>query len=108
ASALKLDELNARSDDFVGVIDGGPGNDTLFGASGRDRFDGGEGSDMLFGLGGDDRLFGDGGTAPASDYDRLFGGQGHDDLIGGQGTNDLYAWSQNPNVAFTELQFALG
>ena len=107
-NALKLDELNARSDDFVGVIDGGPGNDIQFGTSGRDRFDGGEGSDILFGLGGDDRLFGDGGTAPATDYDRLFGGQGHDDLIGGQGTNDLYAWSQNPNVAFTELQFALG
>ncbi len=108
ANALNLDELNARSDDFVGVIDGGPGNDIQFGTSGRDRFDGGEGSDILFGLGGDDRLFGDGGTAPATDHDRLFGGQGHDDLIGGQGINDLYAWSQNPNVAFTELQFALG
>ncbi|HSB69073.1 MAG TPA: ELWxxDGT repeat protein [Candidatus Methylomirabilis sp.] len=107
-NALDLAALNARSIDWVGVIDGGPGNDVLLGTFGRDRLDGGEGSDIVFGLGGDDRLWGDSGVAPGSDYDRLFGGQGHDDLIGGQGNNDLYAWSLNPNVAYTELRFALG
>jgi Ca2+-binding RTX toxin-like protein len=105
---LDLAVLNDRSIDWVGVVDGGPGNDVILGTEGRDRIDGGEGSDIAYGFGGDDRLWGDSGVAPTTDYDRLFGGQGHDDLIGGQGNNDLYAWSLNPNVAYTELHFPLG
>ncbi|MBI4579875.1 MAG: hypothetical protein HY718_09245, partial [Planctomycetes bacterium] len=95
-NALNVDDLIARSDDWVGVIDGGPGNDVMRGTAGRDRLDGGEGSDELYGLGGDDRLFGDDVTGRPSDLDKLFGGQGHDDLIGGKGRNELYAWSRHP------------
>ena len=94
--ALDISSLTTRSNDFVGVIDGGPGNDTLLGTEGRDRLDGGSGSDVLYGFGGDDRLWGDGGTGFAADHDVLYGGQGDDDLIGGQGTNKLYAWSRRP------------
>ncbi|MDB5319040.1 MAG: cya 2, partial [Phycisphaerales bacterium] len=97
---IDVSALSARSSDFIGVIDGGQGNDSLIGTAGRDRLDGGRGSDLVQGLGGDDRLFGDGGTGQgdAIDFDRLFGGQGNDDLVGGQGTNSLYAWSQDPAV----------
>jgi Ca2+-binding RTX toxin-like protein len=97
---LDIGDLNARSDDFVGVIDGGPGNDILRGTAGRDRLDGMSGSDTLYGLAGDDRLWGDSTSGeeagPSNDYDILFGGRGNDDLIGGPGINDLYAWTQLP------------
>ena len=97
-TALNLSTLLGRSD-FVGVFDGGAGDDMLFGGAARDRLDGGAGSDTLFGFGGDDRLFGyDGGSGPTSDLDTLFAGSGNDDLIGGPGTNDLYAWSRDPEA----------
>ena len=96
--ALDLSALTGRSNDFVGVIDGGPGNDSLRGTVGRDRLDGGSGSDTLFGFAGDDRLWGDGGAGLAADHDVLFAGQGNDDLIGGQGTNELYAWTRDPTL----------
>ena len=108
ADAVDVSQLSSRSDDFVAVLDGGPGDDILQGTGGRDRLDGGRGSDELLGMGGDDRLFGDGGDAVSTDHDRLFGGQGHDDLIGGVGTNDLFAWSRDPNPAVTQLHFAPG
>ena len=100
-SALDLSILDSLSDDFVGVIDGGPGNDTLSGTSARDRIDGGFGNDVIFGFAGDDQLWGDGGPGQGrpSDHDILFSGQGHDDLLGGQGTNELYAWSFHPEGA---------
>ena len=100
---LDIGDLNERSNDFVGVIDGGPGDDILIGTAGRDRLDGGSGSDTLYGLAGDDRLWGDSTageeSASTSDYDILYGGRGDDDLIGGPGINDLYAWTQNPQPA---------
>ena len=94
--SLDLSALANRSNDFVAVFDGGPGDDTLVGSPLRDRLDGNSGSDTLFGRGGDDRLWGDGGEGFASDHDTLFAGQGNDDLIGGRGTNALYAWSFDP------------
>ena len=105
---LDIGDLNARSDDYVGVLDGGPGNDILRGTAGRDRLDGGFGSDTLYGLAGDDRLWGDTGEGFETDHDVLFAGQGNDDLIGGQGTNELYAWSADPNPIVTQLHFAAG
>lgn len=100
AGGIDVSALSARSTDFVGVIDGGAGNDTLIGTNGRDRLDGGRGSDVVQGMAGDDRLFGDGGAGQGdlTDFDQLFAGQGNDDLIGGQGTNSLYAWSQDPTL----------
>ena len=96
AQALDLTALVGRNNDFVGVLDGGPGNDTLRGSEARDRLSGGAGSDVLLGRDGDDRLFGDEGSGRLSDHDRLFAGRGNDDLLGGQGTNQLYAWSFDP------------
>ena len=98
--ALDLTPLINRSRDFVAVIDGGPGNDTLMGTPGRDRIDGGRGSDVIFGFEGDDRLWGDQGANDGSvtDHDIIFAGSGNDDVLGGQGTNDLFAWSLDPRV----------
>ena len=96
--SLDLSDLADRSRDWVGVFNGGAGDDILTGAAGRDRLDGGRGSDQLFGFGGDDRLWGDSGEGSSSDLDVLFAGAGNDDLLGGVGANHLYAWSEDPGV----------
>ncbi len=67
----------------MAVISGTPANDTLTGTSGADFIDGGDGDDTLFGLAGNDTLIGGLGQ------DRLDGGTGVDTLVGGQG-NDVY------------------
>ena len=99
-SSLDLSVLSARSRDFVTIIEGGPGNDTLVGSSARDRIDGGRGGDLIFGLAGDDRLWGDQGPGDGSiaDHDVIHAGGGNDDVLGGQGTNALYAWSSDPSA----------
>lgn len=96
ADALDLSDLIARSRDWVTVMSGGTGDDTLGGSSARDRIDGGFGSDIVSGFDGDDRLWGDDGDGSSADHDILFAGKGNDDLLGGQGSNDLYAWSFDP------------
>ena len=96
AKAPDLAELSLRSRDWVGVIDGGSGDDILSGSKGRDRIDGGRGSDLIFGNEGDDRMFGDPSNGAANDLDVMFGGAGNDDAIGGLGSNRLYAWSFDP------------
>jgi len=97
---LDVTDLTARSDDWVGVLDGGPGNDVLSGSNARDRIDGGSDSDVIYGFAGDDQLWGDGGPGlgNSGDNDTIFGGQGNDDVLGGQGTNTLYAWSRDPKA----------
>ncbi len=105
---LDVSDLVDRGDDWVGAIDGGPGNDTLRGTEARDRIDGGSGSDTIFALGGDDQLWGDGGPGQgaAGDYDRIYAGQGHDDVVGGQGRNLLSAWTQDPQPV-GDVQFGV-
>lgn len=93
---LDVSRLADRSD-FVGVLNGGPGDDILRGTAARDRIDGSSGSDVLFGFGGDDRLWG-GSDGSANDHDVLYAGQGNDDLIGGSGSNEIFAWSHNPSA----------
>jgi Ca2+-binding RTX toxin-like protein len=94
--AVNLSELALRSRDWVAVINGGSGNDVIYGSPGRDRLSGGAGSDILYGFGGDDRLFGDDGDGASNDLDILYAGTGNDDLLGGVGRNHLVAWSSNP------------
>lgn len=78
--------------DLADDLDGGAGDDRLFGAvgddiltggTGRDHMDGGVGSDSLFAGGGADFLIG--GTGD----DTLQGGSGADELSGGAGTDTL-------------------
>ena len=62
---------------------GGPGNDTLNGASSFDTLFGGPADDSLLGSGNNDHLFGDDGN------DMLFGGLGNDFLQGLAGMDTL-------------------
>jgi len=81
------DTLNASGLSTPVMIDGGEGNDLLWGGRGDDLLVGGSGHDLIWGgggadilLGGDgnDLLWGDGG------YNLLIGGDGRDLLFGGQ------------------------
>lgn len=63
-------------------LDGGKGNDQIFGSSQPDVILGGDGNDRLLGNGGADRIEGGGGN------DRIAGGDGNDNIQGGLG-NDL-------------------
>jgi Ca2+-binding RTX toxin-like protein len=82
-------------------IDGGLGNDQLFGGNARDRLTGSLGRDQLHGMGGSDTLIGgadndalDGGDGSDllhgnAGNDRLNGGAGDDQLLGGDGDDLL-------------------
>ncbi len=63
--ALTVAASDGAGDD---VIDGGQGNDTLYGEAGDDKLTGGEGVDELYGGSGDDTLYFDG-------SDKLDGGE---------------------------------
>lgn len=65
-------------------LDGGAGDDAVYGGADDDTIDGGDGDDELYGAAGDDSL--DGGAG----YDQLFGGSGNDTLSGGD-DDDLLA-----------------
>ncbi|GEM_PF-2925878 len=86
---------NAQGNDIRGnhgsdMIEGGAGNDTLFGgyviADPDDQSDtiyGGDGDDLLYGNGGNDRLYGDAGN------DTIWGGIGAEVIHGGDGDDYL-------------------
>jgi Ca2+-binding RTX toxin-like protein len=65
------------------AIDGGIGNDTIYGAGGADKLSGGDGNDKLFGGGGNDVLS---------------GGRGNDVLTGGPGVNKYSGGAGNDRV----------
>lgn len=66
------------------LIDGGAGDDTLYGEEGNDTLLGGANNDQLYGGSGADSL--DGGVG----NDTLFGGTGADTLIGNAGNDLIY------------------
>uniref|UniRef100_UPI0035A0F6BD calcium-binding protein n=1 Tax=Neisseria dentiae TaxID=194197 RepID=UPI0035A0F6BD len=68
-------------------LNGGRGNDTIYGNGGEDTIDGGEGDDKLYGGADRDHIFG--GTG--NDY--IDGGTGND-LLRGQAGNDTYYFAQ--------------
>jgi len=82
-------------------VDGGLGNDQLFGGTARDRLTGSVGRDQLHGMGGSDTLIGgagddvlDGGDGNDllhgnAGNDRINGGAGDDQLLGGDGDDLL-------------------
>jgi hypothetical protein len=74
------------------ILDGGAGNDRLFGGRGSDILRGGEGNDFLWGMAGDDELWGGDGV------DFLFGGPGRDELFGGAGNDWLFGGAGNDEL----------
>jgi serralysin len=65
-------------------INGGAGNDTLFGTGAREQFNGGEGNNTLFGNGGNDLFIAGAGN------DQAYGGGGDDSFELGGGNNVAY------------------
>ncbi|MEN9464138.1 MAG: hypothetical protein RL217_319, partial [Pseudomonadota bacterium] len=66
-------------------IEGGAGDDTIYGTTGNDYLVGGDGNDTLHGGAGNDYLLGGAGN------DTLYGGAGNDTLTGGAGA-DVFVW----------------
>jgi Ca2+-binding RTX toxin-like protein/subtilisin-like proprotein convertase family protein len=101
------------------VIDGGDGNDTIWGdyagavAPGADWLEGGNGNDTLYGGAGDDLLLGGSGNdnlqgdagndilRGATGADQLYGGDGNDVLLGGAG-DDYIDGGLGNDVLFLE------
>ena len=78
-------------------IHGGAGNDRLWGQDSDDGLDGGVGADFLAGGAGDDSLTGGAGAdylAGEAGNDTLDGGAGYDILAGGDGGDTLYGGTE--------------
>ncbi len=69
-------------------ITGGTGDDTIFAGQDNDTISGGSGNDVLAGNKNDDLIFGDGGN------DTLNGGEGNDTMFGSSG-NDRFLFASN-------------
>ncbi|NFV79014.1 tandem-95 repeat protein, partial [Magnetospirillum aberrantis] len=80
-----VDLTNGRANYGDTTIDGGAGNDVLFGQNGNDLLIGGTGNDTLAGAAGNDTLLGGDGN------DKLIGGAGADVIDGGAGDDRVVA-----------------
>ena len=106
-------DILANHGQISGMVDMGPGNDTLDTSDGAidgliylglgdDRFLGSASADRATGDGGDDRLEGNAGD------DLLLGGTGEDLLIGGAGNDGLYGEFGNDHLVLEQGDVAFG
>ena len=83
------------------IIKGDKGNDKLYGNAGNDEIRGGAGNDLIEGGAGNDKLYGDADSdtirAGAGD-DYIDGGAGNDAIYGNSGTNILKGGAGNDNI----------
>ena len=79
------------------TLRGEQGDDWLFGGEGADALDGGEGDDVLFGGEGDDTLTGGAGE------DMLIGGEGDDMLTGGADADTFVFGEDSGNDTITDF-----
>ncbi len=75
------------------LIEGGAGNDTIFGQLGADQINGNDGNDDIEGGDGDDFLFGD------ADNDDISGGDGNDTITGDSGTDNIQGDDGNDSIS---------
>ncbi|MBR9970156.1 FecR domain-containing protein [Magnetospirillum sulfuroxidans] len=83
------------------AVNGGDGNDILFGLGAAAVLDGGGGNDILYGTAGNDILTGGSGN------DTLIGGLGTDQLTGGSG-NDVFSFLGGNAAAVGDRLISLG
>gem|GEM_PF-4153455 len=72
------------------IVDGGDGNDLIYGSENADELKGGAGNDHLDGLDDSDNLYGGEGN------DQLYGGDGDDALTGEGGVDSIYGDQLRP------------
>ncbi len=75
------------------VLDGGSGDDSIFGNSGVDIVDGGSGDDVILTYGGNDEIHAGSGAdfvAAGTGSDRIWGDEGADRLFGGGGGDEMH------------------
>lgn len=92
-----MNDRDARLN-FPTRLYGSGGNDTIHGASGRDRIYGGRGDDVLSGWGNRDVIYGESGNDEldgglGNDY--IDGAEGNDTITGGAGIDYLFGGSGN-------------
>lgn len=83
------------------VMNGGVGEDTIFGGSGNETINGGEDDDLLSGGGGSDLISGDAGAdmiGGEDGNDTISGGDGNDSITGGNGDDSVSAGNDNDTV----------
>lgn len=90
---------NLRMMQGTETIEGGAGNDLIYGNFGADVLRGGEGRDTMFGGQGSDLLLGGAGA------DTLFGNRGDDTLTGGDGYDSFFLQPDGGDDVITDIEW---
>ncbi len=99
------------SDNAIDTLNGGLGNDMLYGYGGADVLQGGDGNDTVIGGTGADNIDGGDGTDSlfgGDDGDTITGGIGDDVLVGGMGVDIMDGGADNDTFQLANGDFGVG
>jgi Ca2+-binding RTX toxin-like protein len=99
------------SSGYAETIDGGDGNDLIYGLAGDDDLSGGDGNDTIFGGAGNDTIYGDAGNDTlygGEGNDTIYGGSGDDVIMGGLGADNLWGGAGADVFVFSSFDATLG